>query len=64
MLAYKHYRVVTNNFLADGGDGFTVFQQGKNRQAGDVDSAVVKLYLRMKGVLPVPALGRITSINQ
>ena len=64
MLAEKHYRVVTNNFLADGGDGFTVFQQGKNRQTGDVDSAVVKLYLRMKGVLPVPALGRITSVNQ
>jgi 5'-nucleotidase len=64
MLADKHYRVVTNNFLADGGDGFTVFQQGKNRQAGDVDTAVVRLYLRMKGVLPVPALGRITSINQ
>ncbi len=57
------YRVVTNSFLADGGDGFTVFQQGTNRQTGDVDSAVVKLYLRMKGVLPVPTLGRITAIN-
>ena len=64
LLADKYYRVVTNSFLADGGDGFTVFQQGKNRQTGDVDSAVVKLYLRMKGVLPVPALGRITAINQ
>ena len=64
VLADKYYRVVTNSFLADGGDGFTVFQQGKDRQTGDVDSAVVKLYLRMKGVLPVPTLGRIRAINQ
>jgi 5'-nucleotidase len=63
LLADKYYRVVTNNFLADGGDGFTVFQQGINRQTGDVDSAVVKLYLRVKGVLPVPALGRIKTVN-
>lgn len=64
VLLDKHYRVVTNNFLADGGDGFTVFQQGKNRQTGDLDTAVVKLYIRMKGLVPVPMLGRITSINQ
>jgi len=63
VLVDKHYRVVTNNFLADGGDSFTVFQQGKNRTTGDVDSAVVKLYLRMKGVVPVPVLGRVTTIN-
>lgn len=64
MAADRSYRVVTNSFLAEGGDGFTVFRQGPNRQTGDLDSAVVKLYLRVKGVVPVPALGRITAINQ
>ena len=64
ILAGQYYRVVTNNFLADGGDGFTVFQQGKNRQTGEIDSAVVKLYFRMKGAVQVPASGRIQSINQ
>ena len=63
LLPDQHYRVVTNNFLADGGDGFTVFQQGKNRQTGDVDSAVVKLYFAIKGVVPVPKLGRIQTIG-
>jgi 5'-nucleotidase len=64
ILAGQYYRVVTNNFLADGGDGFTVFRQGKNRQTGEIDSAVVKLYFRMKGAVQVPASGRIQSINQ
>lgn len=64
LLPDQSYRVVTNSFLADGGDGFTVFQQGKNRQAGDVDSAVVKLYFAAKGVVPVPQLGRIQVSGQ
>ena len=64
MLPEQYYRVVTNNFLADGGDGFTVFQLGKNRQTGDLDSSVVKLYFAMKGVVPVPNLGRIQVISQ
>jgi len=55
----QSYRVVTNNFLAEGGDGFGVFQQGKNRQIGELDSTVLKLYLRIKSPVPVPALGRI-----
>jgi 5'-nucleotidase len=64
LLPEQYYRVVTNSFLADGGDGFTVFQQGKNRQTGDLDSAVVKLYFAAKGVVPVPQLGRIQVSGQ
>ena len=31
------YRVALNNFLADGGDNFTVFRQGTNRFFGEID---------------------------
>jgi len=59
MLMNKSYRVVTNNFLAEGGDGFSVFKSGKNQQTGDVDSAVAKLYFAAKGVVQPPKLNRI-----
>ncbi len=37
------YRIVTNNFLADGGDSFTVFTEGTNRLgAGDDLDAFVE----------------------
>ncbi len=57
------YRVATNSFLAEGGDGFSVFKQGKNVQAGELDSVVLKLYFRAKGVIQLPILGRITRLN-
>jgi 5'-nucleotidase len=57
------YRVATNSFLAEGGDSFSVFKQGKNVQTGELDSVVLKLYFRAKGVVQVPALGRITRLN-
>jgi len=57
------YRVATNSFLAEGGDGFSVFKQGKNVQTGEMDSVVLKLYFRAKGVVQAPRLGRITRLN-
>ncbi len=57
------YRIATNSFLGEGGDGFTVFKQGKNVQTGELDSVVLKLYFRAKGAVQVPTLGRITRLN-
>ncbi len=57
------YRVATNSFLAEGGDGFSAFKQGSNVQTGELDSVVLKLYFRAKGVVQVPTLGRITRLN-
>lgn len=57
------YRVATNSFLAEGGDGFSAFKQGKNVQTGELDSVVLKLYFRAKGLVQVPTLGRITRLN-
>ncbi len=39
------YRIVTNNFLADGGDAFTVFTEGTNRVGGGDDLAAFTEYL-------------------
>ena len=36
---------MTNNFLADGGDAFTVFREGTNRVGGGDDLAALTDYL-------------------
>lgn len=56
------YRVTINNFLADGGDNFTVFTQGTNRTGGDVDLDAFQNYLKANTVTPGP-LNRITRLN-
>ena len=33
----KTYSITVNSFLADGGDGFTVLENGKNREVGPTD---------------------------
>lgn len=57
------YRITINNFMASGGDGFTVFRQGQNIQDGEVDSVVAKLYFGAKGLVKPPALDRISVIT-
>lgn len=59
----QHYRITVNNFLAGGGDNFSVLQQGAKAQAGDIDSVVAKLYFRVKGIVSAPALDRISRLN-
>ncbi len=59
----KTYRITVNNFMASGGDNFTVLQQGRNVQAGEIDSVVAKLYFRAKGIVKTPTLDRISRVN-
>ena len=59
----KNYRVTVNNFMASGGDSLGILKQGRNVQEGETDLVVVKLYLRLKGVLQPPQLGRIQRLN-
>lgn len=56
------YRVTMNNFLADGGDGFTVFAQGTERLGGAVDLDALQEYLKAGTVTPDDA-ARITKLN-
>lgn len=59
----QHYRITVNNFMASGGDGYTVLRQGSNVQAGEIDSVVTKLYFRAKGIVNSPVLDRILRFN-
>jgi 5'-nucleotidase len=55
------FRVTMNNFLAAGGDGFTVFNEGTNALGGAQDIDALVEYFEAAGAtgIPVPALGRI-----
>jgi len=57
-------RVTMNNFLASGGDGFTVFNEGTNALGGDIDLDAFVAYLQSKepAGVAVPALNRIVAI--
>ena len=57
------YRVTVNSFLATGGDGFTIFNNGTNRLGGaqDIDAQVDWWKANTSPILPYtpPALTRI-----
>jgi 5'-nucleotidase len=57
-----NYRITTNNFLADGGDGCTVFTQGTDRLVGMDDlEALVQYFGAHSPVAPGPQ-NRITRL--
>ena len=57
------YRVAVNNFLAAGGDNFTVLTQGTNQVGGPVDlDALITWVQAQSQPLAAPALGRITQV--
>jgi 5'-nucleotidase len=55
------YRVGTLNFLADGGDLFTTFTQGRNRLGGPEDLENFSNYLSQAGVVAPPE-DRVTGL--
>jgi 5'-nucleotidase len=57
------YRVVMNNFIADGGDGFSVFQSCTNPLGGEVDIDAFARYLGEHSPVAPPPLDRITRLD-
>ena len=55
------YRVAANNFLADGGDNFSVFADGTDRLIGGLDIDAFRNYLLAHDPVTVPATDRISS---
>jgi 5'-nucleotidase len=53
------YRVAVNNFLASGGDNFTVLIEGSQATDAGLDLDALEAFLRSKAVLPKP--GRIEN---
>ncbi len=56
------YRVTVNNFLADGGDGFTVFTQGTGRTGGGDDLTALVNYIAANRPVASPGTGRINEV--
>ena len=58
------FRVTMNNFLATGGDGFTVFNQGTAALGGaqDIDALVAYFVAKEPAGIAVPSLGRIVPL--
>ena len=57
------YRVTVNNFLAVGGDGFTVLTQGASPQIGVYDSDALNTYFLANSPIAPGAVNRIARIN-
>ena len=55
-------RVVINGYVADGGDGFTLFAAGKDRHNGPVDVDALAAYLGARDSLGVPAPARVIRL--
>jgi 5'-nucleotidase len=51
-----------NNFLAGGGDGFTVLTGGTNAVTGPIDLDAFTAYLGAASPVPAPALDRIAPV--
>ena len=57
------YRVAMNNFLASGGDGFTVFNEGTDQIGGEIDiDAAVNYFMKNSPVAPGPR-NRVTRLG-
>ncbi|WP_233567071.1 bifunctional 2',3'-cyclic-nucleotide 2'-phosphodiesterase/3'-nucleotidase [Cohnella endophytica] len=60
------YTIVVNDFMATGGDGYTLLIQGTNREAGPVDLDATIAYLKSKsanGTISAKVENRITKVN-
>lgn len=56
----KYYRVVTNSFIAGGGDGFSIFpQHGRNKRIGPVDIQAFEDYAKIRSPIVQGIDGRI-----
>jgi 5'-nucleotidase len=56
-------RLTANNFIADGGDDFSVLRQGQDRQPGAVDVDALEAYLKANPGLKPDPQPRITKVQ-
>jgi 5'-nucleotidase len=61
--AAESYRIVTNNFLASGGDGFSVFTEGRGAVAAALATDALADYLPDDAVTAVPELDRVDVVG-
>jgi len=59
----KDYRVTVNSFLADGGDGFTGFREGRERVIGIGDLDALEAYLKADPARTMPVEARAKDVT-
>jgi 5'-nucleotidase len=59
----KSYRVTVNNYLAEGGDGFTALKDGTSARFGIYDVDALAAYFKANSPLSPAAADRIARIN-
>lgn len=59
--AERRYRVTTNSFLAEGGDGYTSLREGRLLRRDAVLSDLVYAHVQRAGTVTLPAMGRIVA---
>ena len=59
----ERVRVATNNFLASGGDGFTVFREGTDQLGGDIDIDALVAYFRAHSPVRPGPQNRISRLD-
>jgi 5'-nucleotidase len=57
------YRVAMNSYLANGGDQFSLFNQGTQLYGGETDVDALEAYLRSHSPIKPPATNRIKRID-
>lgn len=57
------YRITVNNFMADGGDGYTVLRQARSRQYGPQDLEALEAYLAARPLYTPDPQPRITRVD-
>ena len=63
VLPDSSYRVTVNNYLADGGDGFTAFKMTVERRVGVYDTEALESYFKMNSPVSPGPLDRIGRLN-
>lgn len=58
----RTYRVVTNSFLAEGGDGYAAFPRGRLVARDGLLSDLLSDHIRKVGVLEPPVMGRLVPV--
>jgi 5'-nucleotidase len=56
------YRVTVNSFMADGGDGYAVLKNGRDRVPGVLDVEALERYLGSQSPVSPPPPGRIVKL--
>ncbi len=57
------YRVTVNSYLADGGSGFSVLEEGSERTGGEIDLDALVAFFASIGAVAPGAQDRITRLN-